>query len=191
MTGELCYTFEGKENYQTGRKIMIKPHSEIVPKAVQDTYAAIVKLTDVFCQQTLNAEYAALCRSLAATLARKRPSPLVRGQLETWACAIVYALGTVNFLFDRSQTPHISAEELCAAFGVSKSSGANKAKLIRDMLHMSQFDATWFLPSLIEESPIAWLIEVNGLIVDARSLPRYMQEIAYKKKLIPYIPADR
>ena len=170
---------------------MIKPHSETVPKALQDTYAAIVKLTDVFCQQYLNDDYAALSRSLAATLARKRPSPLVRGQLGTWACAIIYALGTINFLFDRSQTPHLSAEELCADFGVSKSSGANKAKLIRDMLSMSQFDATWFLPSRIEESSIAWLIEVNGFIVDARSLPRDMQEIAYKKKLIPYIPADR
>ncbi len=158
---------------------------------MQDTYAAVVKLTDAFCRQYLNDDYAALCRSLAATLARKRPSPLVRGQLETWACAIVYALGTVNFLFDRSQTPHISAEELCMAFGVSKSGGANKAKLIRDMLGMSQFDATWFLPSRMEGSSIAWLIEVNGFIVDARSLPRDIQEIAYKKGLIPYIPADR
>lgn len=170
---------------------MIKPHSDTVPKALQDTYTAIVKLTDVFCQQYLNDDYAALCRSLAATLARKRPSPLVRGGLETWACAIVYALGTINFLFDRSQTPHLGADELCAAFGVSKSSGANKAKQIRDMLSMSQFDATWFLPSRIEESSIAWLIEVNGFIVDARSLPRDLQEIAYKKKPIPYIPADR
>ena len=170
---------------------MIKPHSESVPKSMQNIYAGIVKLTDAYCQQYLNDEYASLCRSLAATLSRKRPSPLERGQLEIWACAIVYALGSVNFLFDRSQTPYVSAEELCGAFGISKSSGANKSKLIRDMLGMSQFDATWFLPSQIEKSSIAWLIEVDGFIVDARSLPRNLQEIAYKKKLIPYIPADR
>ena len=170
---------------------MIKRRSESVPKAMQNTYAAVVKLTDAFCQQYLNDEYAALCRSLAAALARKRPSPLARGQLEIWACAIVYALGAVNFLFDRSQTPHLSAEELCAAFGVSKSSGANKSKWIRDTLGMSQFDATWFLPSRIAESPIPWLIEVNGFIVDVRSMPRDIQEIAYQKGLIPYIPADR
>jgi hypothetical protein len=170
---------------------MAKQHSEAIPKALQSTYAAVVELTDAFCQQSLNDEYAALCRALAAALARKRPSPLLRGQLEIWACAIVYALGTINFLFDRSQTPHISTEELCAAFGVSKSSGANKAKLIRDMLGMSQFDAAWFLPSRIDESPIPWLIEVNGFIVDARSVPRDIQEIAYRKGLIPYIPVDR
>jgi Domain of unknown function (DUF6398) len=170
---------------------MAKQHSEAIPKALQSTYAAVVELTDAFCQQSLNDEYAALCRALAAALARKRPSPLLRGQLEIWACAIVYALGTINFLFDRSQTPHISTEGLCAAFGVSKSSGANKAKLIRDMLGMSQFDAAWFLPSRIDESPIPWLIEVNGFIVDARSVPRDIQEIAYRKGLIPYIPVDR
>jgi len=170
---------------------MIKPHSESVPQAMQTTYASVVSLTDAFCQQYLNEEYAVLCRSLAAALARKRPSPLGRGQLQIWACAVVYALGTVNFLFDRSQTPSMSAEELCAAFGISKSSGANKAKQIRDMLKMSQFDATWFLPSRMEESSIPWLISVNGYIVDARSLPREIQELAYEKKLIPYIPADR
>ncbi len=170
---------------------MIKQHSESVPKAMRETYAAVVKLTDAFCQQYLNEEYAALCRSLAATLARKRPSPLARGQLETWACAIVYALGSVNFLFDRSQTPHLSAEELCLAFGISKSSGANKAKLIRDLVGMSQFEATWFLPSRMEDSCIPWMIEVDGFIVDVRSMSREIQEIAYRKRLIPYIPADR
>jgi len=158
---------------------------------MQETYAGVIKLTDSFCQEYLNDEYATLCRSLAAALARKRPSPLLRGQLEIWACAIVYALGTVNFLFDPAQTPHISAMEICGLFGISKSSGANKAKQIRDMLRMSQFDATWLLPSQLEKSPIAWLIEVDGLIVDARSLPREIQELAYQKKLIPYIPADR
>jgi hypothetical protein len=170
---------------------MIKPHSESVPQAMQDTYAAVVKLTDSFCRQYLNDEYAALCRSLAAALARKRPSPLLRGQLEIWACAIIYALGTVNFLFDPSQTPYISAMELCGIFGISKSSGANKAKQIRDMLKMSQFDATWFLPSRMEDSIIPWLVEVDGFMVDIRSLPREIQELAYQKKLIPYIPVDR
>ena len=170
---------------------MVKQHSESVPKAMQSTYTAVTELTDTFCRQHLNDEYAALCRTAAAALARKRPSPLLRGRLEIWACAIVYALGSINFLFDRSQKPYMSAEDICAVFGVSKSSGANKAKLVRNTLDMSQFDATWLLPSRLAESPIAWLIEVNGLIVDARYISRKLQEIAYRKGLIPYIPADR
>jgi hypothetical protein len=33
-----------------------------------------------------------------------------------------------------------------------------------------------------------WMVTVNGLILDARSLSRPMQEEAYAKGLIPYLP---
>jgi len=170
---------------------MREQKSEKVPNSVRPTYESIVALTDAFCRQYLNDEYGVLCRQLAAALARKRPSPLVRGAHEIWACGIVYALGTVNFLFDKSQTPHMRADELCAAFGVSKSSGASKAKMIRDLFHMFQFDPNWCLPSLVDGNPVIWMLEVNGLIMDVRYLPREIQEAAYNKGLIPYIPADR
>jgi hypothetical protein len=139
----------------------------------------------------LNNEYAELARRLAATLARKRPSPIVRGKPEIWACAIIYALGTVNFLFDKSQTPHMRKDELCAVFGVSQSSGANKAKFIRDTLKMYHLDPNWCLPSRIDDNPMVWLLQVNGMMVDIRYMPREVQVIAYEKGLIPYIPADR
>jgi len=158
---------------------------------MRPTYEAIVALTDSFCRQYLNDEYATLCRQLAAALARKRPSPLTRGEPKVWACGITYALGTVNFLFDKSQTPHMRADELCAAFGVSKSSGANKARMIRDLFDMVQFDPDWCLPSLVDDNPLIWTLQVNGMIVDIRRMPREVQEIAYHKGLIPYIPADR
>ena len=35
------------------------------------------------------------------------------------------------------------------------------------------------------------MAEVNGLLVDLRDMPRDVQEIAFAKGLIPYIPADR
>lgn len=170
---------------------MPKKHSESVPSSVEPFYSAIVNLTDAVCKEHLNSEYAELARRLAATLARKRPSPIVRGKPEIWACAIIYALGTVNFLFDKSQTPHMRADELCAVFGVNQSSGANKAKFIRDTLKMYQLDPNWCLPSLIDDNPMIWILRVNGMMVDIRYMPREVQVIAYEKGLIPYIPADR
>lgn len=164
---------------------------ETVPKASEPAYLAIIELTDNVCLEQLNEEYAALARKLTAALARKEPSPLLRGRPEIWACGIVYALGTVNFLFDKFQLVHMRADELCAAFGVSQSSGSNKAKQIRDTFKMFQFDPKWCLPSLLDENPLVWLLEVNGMVVDARYMPREFQEIAYEKGLIPYIPADR
>src|SRR6266852_8327003 len=138
---------------------MNQPSSLSVPNAMRPAYDAIVALLDPFCAQSLNPEYAQLSHELAAALARKRPSPLARGKLEIWACGIIYALGTVNFLFDASQTPHMRADALCAAFGVSQSSGANKGRLIRETFGMFQFDPNWCLPRLIDQNLMVWMLQ--------------------------------
>jgi len=132
-----------------------------------------------------------LARQATAALCRKRPSPLRSGRVESWACGIVYALGFVNFLFDKTQNPHMSAADLCAAFGVAKGTGSAKSKAVRDALNMSQMDPEWFRPSHMDDNVLAWMIMVDGLIVDARTLPREIQEIAYQKGLIPYVPGRR
>jgi hypothetical protein len=165
--------------------------SDSVPNAMQDVYAEIVGLTDAFCAKHLNAEYAALCRKMAAALARKRPSPLARGKRDAWAAGIVYALGGTNFLSDPSFEPHMTTAEICAGFGVGVSTGAAKAKQIREIFKLGPLDLEWQLPSRLEHNPVAWLITVNGLIMDARSAPRPIQEEALRLGLIPYIPGDR
>jgi hypothetical protein len=43
----------------------------------------------------------------------------------------------------------------------------------------------------MESNPLVWMAQVNGLIVDLRHMPRDVQEIAFQKGMIPYIPADR
>lgn len=58
----------------------------------------------------------------------------------------------------------------------------------RDTLRITRFDPNWYLPSRLETNPVAWMIEVDGLIVDARYLPREIQEIAYEKGFIPFLP---
>ncbi|MCD4820455.1 MAG: DUF6398 domain-containing protein [Candidatus Cloacimonetes bacterium] len=158
---------------------------------MQHIFDSIVILTEEFCKENLNEEYSLLIRQATATLCRKRPSPLLRGKMNTWACGIIYALGSVNFLFDPSQTPYISASKICEIFGVSKSSGGNYSKKVRDALKTYQFDVKWGLPSKLGNNPFVWQIIFNGYVVDVRSLSREIQEIAYRKGLIPYIPADK
>lgn len=162
-----------------------------IPQNVRPHYEEIVEMIERVCQAHLNEEYAEMAREMAAHLARKRPSPLLQGRPDIWACGILYALGQINFLFDKSFEPYMKPEDLCQAFGVNKKTCATKAKQIRDLLKIHPFDPRWTLPSLLDKNPFAWLIEVNGLIVDARYVPREIQEIAYRKGLIPYIPADR
>jgi len=148
-------------------------------------------LTDVFCRNHLDEEYATLCRKLAGVLARKRPSPLTRGKPESWASGIVRVIGWVNFLGDPSQPHHMRMTDIDDGFGVSEATGAAKSKAIRDMLKLTGFEAEWTLPGLMEQNPMIWMIEVNGLMVDARQMPREVQEIALRKGLIPYIPGER
>jgi hypothetical protein len=165
--------------------------TERVSKPMQATFNTIVALTDAFCRAHLDEEYAQLARQATAALCRKRPSPLATGHLNTWACGIVYALGSANFLFDKSQKPTMRAAELCAGFGVSQSTGSAKAKAVWEALDMSQMDPQWYRPSKLEENPMAWMIMVNGFVVDVRQMPRDIQEMAHAKGLIPYLPGDR
>jgi hypothetical protein len=187
----MCDRLAGQLKNKQENGIMDKRKFESIPKSVEPSYLQITKLTDNVCNDHLNEDYASLARILCAKLARKRPSPILSGRPDIWACAIVYALGTVNFLFDKSQTPHMRADELCNVFGVRKNSASNKAKLIRDMFGMYQMDPNWCLPSLVDSNPLIWILEVNGFMVDVRNMPREVQEIAFDKGLIPYIPADQ
>jgi hypothetical protein len=159
-----------------------------IPATARPAYDTIVSLTDAFCQQQLNEEYETLCRKLAGALARKRPSPLLGGKPTTWACRIIRTIGWVNYLDDRSNRPHLKLTAIDKAFGVAESTGQGKSKLIRDMLKIRTFDARWTLPSQMDRNPTAWMIEINGLIVDARYLKREFQEEAFRKGLIPYVP---
>ena len=168
-----------------------KSKSLSVPESMRTRYAEIISLTDALCHEKLNDEYAQLCREMAAVLARKRPSPLTTGHANSWACGIAYTVGSVNFLFDKSQTPHLRADELCAWFGLSKSTGGNKSSQIKQILKISWMDSRWMLPGRMDDSLLPWLISVNGFIEDARSLPRPLQEEAYRKGLIPYLPGDK
>ena len=165
--------------------------SERVPVKMRAKFEDIVALTDEFCQERLNEEYRQVVREATAALCRKRPSPLVRGRIDIWACGIVLAVGSVNFLYDRSQDPHLSSAEVCDGFGVKNSTASNKSRVIRDELGMRPLDLDWCLPSLLDRHPLAWLIEVNGLLVDARYVPKEVQEIAFEKGFIPYVPGEK
>jgi hypothetical protein len=158
---------------------------------VQTTLATLIDMTDSFCKEFLSEEYADLCRKLATALARKRPSPLLRGRLETWACGIVRTIGWVNYLDDRSQKPHLKLPFIDRTFGVAESTGQGKSKAIRTMFKIRNFDLKWTLPSRMDENPVAWMFEVNGFLMDIRNAPREVQEVALQRGLIPYIPADR
>jgi Domain of unknown function (DUF6398) len=160
-----------------------------IPVTMRAVTEQVIALTDAVCADLLDEEYADLARHVTAKLARKRPSPLQSGRAATWAGGVVWALGQVNFLFDRSAEPHVTHDDLAAAFGLSKSTLGQKAKQIRDMLKMTWATPEFLRAGRIDDNPMIWFIMVNGLPFDARELPVEIQLEAYLNGVIPYVPA--
>ncbi|MHB1783897.1 MAG: DUF6398 domain-containing protein [Acidimicrobiales bacterium] len=159
-----------------------------VPRALRGHVAEIAALIDAVCAEHLDDEYGALCLQLLAKLARKRPSPLVRGERRVWAAGALYTVGSINFLFDPSQKPHLRADELAALTGVAKSTMANKAALIRRTLRLGPLEPELCRRDLLARHPYAWLVEIDGLIVDVRALPQPLQDDARRRGLVPSWP---
>ena len=168
-----------------------KKKTKTASKDVKPVLEEIVSMTDEFCQGNLNEEYAELCRKLTEKLSRKRPSPLLRGRTKTWACGIIRTIGWVNFLDDRTTQPHMKLTDIDKALGVGESTGQGKSMEIRKMLKIHPFEMDWSLTSRMDENPMIWMLEINGFVMDVRNAPREVQEIAFEKGMIPYIPADR
>ena len=164
---------------------------ERVPAALREKFDAIRQAADAFCDQRLNDEYKQLIRQALAALCRKRPSPLLKGQENSWAAGAVHALGMVNFLFDASQTPHCKATDIWAHFALAPGTGQNHSKKIRDALGMGQMDPQWTLPSRMDANPLVWMLEINGYLVDVRRLPLEVQDMAYAQGLIPHVPGRK
>lgn len=154
-------------------------------------YEAVTQVTDAFCGERLSDDYRLLAQHMTAALCRKRPSPLHSGQARTWACGVVYVLGQINFLTDPSTQPFMTTADLCAGFGVGQSTASVKARAIAQALDTRRLNLEWSLPSQLDRNPLVWLAEVNGFIVDLRTMPREVQQIAFDKGMIPYIPADQ
>ena len=159
-----------------------------VPSSLRARVNEIAALTTAFATEHLDDEYAVLCRRMAAALARLHPVPIERGEARTWAATIVYAVGWVNFLGDPSQRPHMTTAELAALAGVGQSTIALRFREVRDALDLMPMDPTWTRPSRMMDNPLAWMILVDGMLLDARHLPRELQEEAVRVGAIPFLP---
>jgi hypothetical protein len=136
----------------------------------------LLELTGAFCTDRLDNEYHLLCEKLIKKLGRKRDVPFQRGRLEIWAAAVVYALGSINFLFDKSFQPYVSADQISDYFGTSNSTVSNKAREIRDLLNLRHFDPEFSTRSMAQSNPLNDLVMVDGFIMSLDTLPVDLQK---------------
>jgi len=100
-------------------------------------------------------------------------------------------VGSINFLFDKSQPPHLRADKLAELVGVVQSTMANKSARIRSLLGLSWYEPDLTRCEILEQNPFAWIVTVNGITFDARTLPDEIQDEARRLGLIPDLDRRR
>ena len=144
---------------------------------IEEKMHELIKMTTGFCETYLDTDYKQLCENLIKKMSRKRNIPFFSGRLEIWSAAVVYAIGSINFLFDKSFKPYAAAEDICRYFGTTKSTTSQKAKVIRDMFGLRFWDKEFSTAHMKETDPFSDRVMVNGLIVDKKFLPPEIQKM--------------
>jgi hypothetical protein len=138
---------------------------------IKEREKELLELTGTFCTQKLDDDYFQLCEKLIRKLGREKDVPFQRGKVEIWAAAVVYAIGSINFLFDKSFKPCLTPEQISEYFGTKKSTVSNKARQIKDMFDMWHFSPEFSTQKMIEGNPFNNMVMVDGLIVPLDSIP--------------------
>lgn len=147
------------------------PFTSPIPIGIRPRFEEIGEMIRTVCREKIDEEYYYLGILLLEKLARKRPSPLLAGKTHVWAAGVLCALGTINFLFDKSTVPYLSRQDLADCCGVKQSTASEKSRLIREMFKMSYFDSRFSTRRMRERNPMNnFMITRNGFILDLRSL---------------------
>jgi len=149
---------------------------------IEEKIQELIEKTAGFCETYLDADYKQLCENLIKKMSRKRNIPFLSGRPEIWAAAIVYAIGSINFLFDKNFKPYATAEDICRYFGTTKSTTSQKAKIIRNMFGLNYWDKEFSTTHMKETNPFSDMVMVNGLIVDKRFLSPEIRKIIDDKE---------
>ena len=125
----------------------------------------LIKLTSEFCSKYLDEEYKKLSEKLILKMSRKRNVPFLSGRINVWAAGVIYSLGQVNFLFDKSFEPYVTPDDICNYFETSKSTTSQKAKIIRDMFKMDYWNSEFATEMMKKNNPLNDIVMVNGLAI--------------------------
>jgi hypothetical protein len=143
---------------------------------IQEQQQKILALIEEFCTLKLDSEYSELSKKLIQKLGRKREVPFIKGQPKVWASAIIHALGSINFLFDKTFSPYVSLDEINDFFGTGKTTTGTKSKQIRDMLKLNCYDKEFSTKTMQENNPFNKFVMVDGFFVSLHTLPEHVQQ---------------
>jgi hypothetical protein len=142
----------------------------------------LLNILKEFCNKYLDDDYYNLCEKLVKKMARKKEVPFLSGKQDIWAAAIIHALGSINFLFDKSFEPYITLDQINDYFETKKSTVSTKSNQIRKMFKMGYYDKEFSTQAMNESNPFNDMVMINGFIVPVSMLPENIQEMVEKNK---------
>ena len=127
-------TRDGNNNFLIPEKMT----KEINPSLKKQTNTR--QLVSDYCKKHLNEEYRKLCLILLNDICDSDEDFFKRGKEDIWAASIIWAIGSVNFLSDKTFEPYATLSEICNYFDTKTSTVGQKAGKLRDMFDMNYFN---------------------------------------------------
>ncbi|MBN1987326.1 MAG: hypothetical protein JW761_13530, partial [Prolixibacteraceae bacterium] len=106
----------------------------------------IQKLVTDYCNKHLDSAYREICIKVHQDLLKTDQFIFARGNPEIWAAAIVWAIGSENFLSDKSFKPYAKLSDVCAFFNANTSTVGQKSRKIKNMLEIDIWNPEYRLP---------------------------------------------
>jgi hypothetical protein len=157
-----------------------------VPDGLRPVATEVLAHLDDICQQLLDDDgYRGVCELVVARLAGVPTRPLERGRPRAWATSVVHLVCSANRLIVGARGPHLSADQLASIGGVTASVMRARTRRIRQLLAYEPEDPALWPPARLAHHPTAWIVELQGRLVDARNLPRREQRRLHDRGLIP------
>lgn len=132
----------------------------------QPRFDEVAGLIEHFGQQHLDAELTQFALKLWARICRQRNPDCLSGKPDIWAASVCQVIARMNFLFDRNEPGHLSADTICDFFQTKKRTVSTKATEIERRLRLRRFE-----PGLCRSGIMEIFAQVrlpNGIILPWR-----------------------
>ena len=96
---------------------------------------------------------------------KEDPDIFNRGKADIWAAAVVWAVGSINFLGDKSFEPYATLADVCEYFNVNTSTVGQKASKIREFLDMDYLNSPYLIESPASKFIDSLVMTPEGYIV--------------------------
>ncbi|HQR05948.1 MAG TPA: DUF6398 domain-containing protein [Gemmatales bacterium] len=113
----------------------------------------LTRHTDAICKAALNKEYQSMCRMMVKGFCIEE-SPGRKGDIKTWAAAVVGAVGYVNALFKKGSEPHLTKAQVAKKAGVPLAEFNKHLKIMINGFDLIEYDPDFTLPSMIPMNPL-------------------------------------